>query len=504
MGGSGYMRAGRSSAAAIGAGSRDAWRRVAAMAVSVLIAVTLASPATAGAHVPRAAAAAPATGENDGASTTNAPSGAAAAVGYAVGPISDVSNGCPETGDVEEATDPARGYVYVAFEGCDHDNAIGFVRSADAGTSYSQPVALPGSKGGWDPSLAVAPDGTLYVAFMTTAAHHEYPIIDVSRDDGQTFTVENSLRPAQPGNWGDAEYIAVAPDGTLYVAWAYGPSKAKVRERCAAHGSCFSVSGDLNVVVQSSTDDASSFGPMAVVTPGYPDGGADEGAIAVQGDGQVDVLYQGYEVVRPKTLKLENGHEYFTSSVDEGRTWTTPAVVGAAAGENTISEWWNDGSIAADSGGDLYATWDTQSGQGAGATDAGWLSFSTDGGREWSAPVQAPSDQADVPHIMEVAGAGPGEAYVGWLSASNPSGYAEYLRTFAVSANGGAGGWLSPPQQVSSQFGDPNVAPGDTFGIATLSPTQLVLSWGSAVPGSGRTTSVFAAPVGVLAEADAP
>ncbi len=60
------------------------------------------------------------------------------------------------------------GYVYMAFEGCDHGDGIGFVRSTNAGTSYSPPVALPGSHGGWDPSLAVAPDGTLYVAFMNT------------------------------------------------------------------------------------------------------------------------------------------------------------------------------------------------------------------------------------------------------------------------------------------------------------------------------------------------
>jgi len=424
----------------------------------------------------------------------------ARAVGYSVGQITEVSSGCPETGDVSEAADPPRGDVYVAFEGCDHDNAIGFVRSTDAGAGYSEPVALPGSQGGWDPSVAVAPDGTLYVAFMNTADRREYPLIDVSHDQGRTFTVESSLQPQQAGNWGDAEYIAVAPDGTLYVAWAYGPSKSEVRERCAAHGSCFSVRGDLNVVVQSSSNDGTSFGPMSVVTPRYPDAGTDEGAIAVEGNGQVDVLYQGYEVVNPKTLKLENGHEYFTSSSDEGRTWSTPQAVGPGAGVTTIDEWWNDGSIAADPSGDLYATWDTQAGAGANGTDTGWLSFSTDGGREWSAPVQAPAEQGGVPHIMEVTGGPPGEAYVGWLTDSAPGGWAQYLRTFSVSEDGGAGGWLSAPQQISSRFGDPAVAPGDTFGIATLSPAELVLGWGSAVPGSHRETSVFAAPVSVLEE----
>jgi hypothetical protein len=41
------------------------------------------------------------------------------------------------------------------------------------------------------------------------------------------------------------------------------------------------------------------------------------------------------------------------------------------------------------------------------------------------------------------------------------------------------------------------VWPGDTFGIATLSPSQVVLSWGSATPSSAKKSDIFAAPVGV-------
>lgn len=103
-----------------------------------------------------------------------------------------------------------------------------------------------------------------------------------------------------------------------------------------------------------------------------------------------------------------------------------------------------------------------------------------------------------MPHITEVTGAGPGEAYVAWLSSSNPLGYALYLRTFSISADGGVGGWRSDAVRISRQFGNRKAFPGDTFGIATFTPTALALSWGSAVPGSGRETSVFAAPVAVL------
>jgi len=421
-------------------------------------------------------------------------------VRYSVGPISDVSIACPDTGDISEAVYPTRDYVYQEFEGCDHDNGIGFARSINAGDSYTQSVVLPDSGGGWDPWLAVAPDGTLYAGFMNTIDHRTYPVIDVSHDYGLTFEVEQSLRPVHSHNWGDADYLAVGSNGTLYVAWGYGPSTSDVRSKCSPNGSCWATNGDLNVVVQSSTNDAQTFTPMSVVNPGYPDGGADQGDVTVAPDGAIDVLYQGYAVVSRRTLELAHGQEYFTNSTDGGQTWSAPVEVGGSAGQMTINEWWNDLSIAADSSGDLYASWDTQGKVGSQKTDIGWVSFSNDGGKEWSAPVQATPDQKNVPHIMEVAGAGPGEAYVAWLSSSDPRGYALYLRTFAVGVDHGAGGWISDAVRISEQFGNPNVFPGDTFGIATLSPTALVISWGSAIPGSAGNTSVFAAPVRVLAK----
>lgn len=420
-----------------------------------------------------------------------------AGVSYSVGAISDVSLGCPGTGDISEAVDPTREYVYQEFEGCDHSNAIGFARSTNGGNSYTPPVALPGSVGGWDPWLAVGPDGILYAAFMNTIGSRTYPIIDVSHDFGGTFSVEQSLRPSRGGNWGDADYIAVSPKGTLYVAWDYGPSNAEINLRCSPTGSCWATNGDVNVAVQSSTDQAETFTPISIVNPGFPNGGADEGDVTIAPGGAIDVLYQGYEVVNPRTLKLGPGYEYFTTSHDGGRRWSTPVEVGASAGQITVNEWWNDGSIATDSAGDLYATWDTQGEVGGQGTDIGWVSFSRDGGREWSMPVQATPDQEDVPHIMEVTGGRPGQAYVAWVSSSNPSGYALYLRTFSISADG-VGGWLSDTAQISQQFGNRDTSPGDTFGIANFSPTALALSWGSAVPGSGRHASVFAAPVSVL------
>jgi hypothetical protein len=92
-----------------------------------------------------------------------------------------------------------------------------------------------------------------------------------------------------------------------------------------------------------------------------------------------------------------------------------------------------------------------------------------------------------VPHIVESAGGGSGIAYVGWLSDNQSAGYAQYLRTYEIGK-----GWLDAPAQISTQYGDPSVWPGDTFGISTMSPTQLALSWGSATP---STSEIYATTV---------
>src|SRR3954451_16099631 len=109
---------------------------------------------------------------------------------------------------------------------------------------------------------------------------------------------------------------------------------------------------------------------------------------------------------------MNPAHSYFTSSTDGGTTWSTPVQVGPGAGTMSLSEWWIDGDVAMDAGGNLYATWDTQ-GQN---DDVGGRSFSPAPGASWPDPVQPPADRLAVPHIMQVAGGSSGTAYVSWLS----------------------------------------------------------------------------------------
>jgi hypothetical protein len=414
---------------------------------------------------------------------------------YVIGPITNVSASCSgQNAEVEQAVDARLGYVYEIWMGC---RGIAFARSADGGRSFGTPIWVPGSVGSnvnaWDPAVAVAPDGTVYASFMIAKGSQWYPLVAASFDHGATFPQVSSLVPPDPKNWGDRDFIAVGPDGTVYVTWDYGPQRTSVTFICTTGGSCAFATGDLNVVIQKSTDRGKTWSPMSHISPGFPASGGDSAPLLVEPSGRIDVLYQGYQITNTTTYTMNPAYSYFTSSTDQGQTWSPPVRVGPRGGTMSLAEWWIDGDIAMDAGGNLYATWDTQgTSSGGTATDTGWLSFSTDHGQRWSAPVQAPADRLNVPHIMEATGAGPGVAYVGWLSDSNPQGYAQYLRAFSVTR-----GWLSGPVQVSAQFGDPSVWPGDTFGISALSAGQVALSWGSAIPATGKKSEIFAASVGV-------
>ena len=151
------------------------------------------------------------------------------------------------------------------------------------------------------------------------------------------------------------------------------------------------------------------------------------------------------------------------------------------------AEWWTDGDIGIDAGGNLYATWDTQSAPAA--TDTGWLSVSTDHGRTWSAPEQVAGQRHDVPHITEVVGGPAGFAYIAWMTDCCGRGYATYVRAFRIGA-----GWVTRALRVSDGLGDPGVYPGDTFGLSSWAVGRVVLSWGSAVE-PGTTAEVYAASV---------
>ena len=410
---------------------------------------------------------------------------------YQVGTISQISNGCTGASrEVEQAVDTTNGnYVYEAWMGC---GGIGFARSTDGGNTFSVPFRIHGSSGAWDPTIAVAPNGNLYVAFNTKSQTQQYPVVVTSFDHGASFPQSTSLLPPNNGNWGDRVFLAAGPDGTVYATWDYGPDASLVKLLCTKGGSCSYSTGDLNAVMQKSTDNGLTFGPMTYVSPNYPAGGALAAPMVVEPDGQIDTYYMHQNVVNTQTDTLAPGNGLFTDSLDGGQSWSTPLNLAGTVGTTALRTWWVDSAIASDTAGNLYTVFDTQGKNSNGSkNDIGWLSYSTDHGKTWSAPIQAIPDILNVPHIMAVAGGSSNIAYVAWLSPSDSRGYALYLRTYSITS-----GWLSDPVTISAQFGSSTIWPGDTFGISTMGTNSLMLSWGSAVGGS-MTSSIFAAPVQV-------
>ena len=83
-----------------------------------------------------------------------------------------------------------------------------------------------------------------------------------------------------------------------------------------------------------------------------------------------------------------------------------------------------------------------------------------------------------------------------WQVDTSPQGYATHLRQYSVNR-----GWLGPAIQVSQQYGDPRVWPGDTFGLSALPggdhtypATRVAVSWGSG-PDPQTDSQIYAATV---------
>jgi len=404
-------------------------------------------------------------------------------------PATRISRPCRgQSTSPQEAADSTGHHVYVVWEGC---HGIGFARSASGGARFRRPVRLPASSGAFDPAVAVAPNGTVYAVFMKQTAHHQFPVVVASFDHGRSFPQVARLIPVQLGNFGGRPFIAAGTDGAVYLTWDYGPSATEVSYICTRHGGgCGFKAGDLNIVLQKSNDFGLRWGPMAVISPGYPASGADSAPMLVEPDGTIDMEYQDFSVTNAATLTLGAAHNFYTSSSDGGTTWWAPVRVGPRWASMAPREWWIDGSIARDTGGNLYVTWDSQ----RKGHDVGWLSFSTNGGGTWSPPVRVTADRDNDPHIVEVAGGFRGTAYVAWLSDSPACGYRLRVRTFSLYS--GRSGRLSRPVRAAARCGRRHVWPGGIFGIAALPPQdlangtwQLAVSWGSAVARRHRPPS---------------
>lgn len=169
------------------------------------------------------------------------------------------------------------------------------------------------------PSVAVAGDGAVYVAWSARAGggHGNTLYVSASRDGGRSFLppsrVNDDRAPAAHG----MDSLAVAPDGRVYVAWLDGRNVAPPAhgQPGTGHGGAES---NREVYFSFSSDGGRTFSPnKRVAAEACP---CCKTALAATADGRV---YVGWRQVLPGDFR----HIALASSPDGGRTFTEPVVV---------------------------------------------------------------------------------------------------------------------------------------------------------------------------------
>lgn len=217
-------------------------------------------------------------------------------------------------------------------------SALRHVRSTDGGRTWTAPVTV--TDGGEDfgshnfHALHVAPDGTIYVAWLDGRLGRSATFLTHSTDGGRTWAPNVRVGSGESCPCCRTA-IAAAGDGTVYVAW-----------REVAQGNV------RDVVVARSTDRGTTWSEPRRV---HDDGWVFEGcphagpALQVDADGRLHAAWW--------TGKAGAAGVYYASSNDGARTFGTPVALGTAefskpahvqlalAGERDVVAAWDDGTL---------------------------------------------------------------------------------------------------------------------------------------------------------------
>jgi hypothetical protein len=173
---------------------------------------------------------------------------------------------------------------------------------------------------GDQPSLAVAPDGAVYVLWTARVSagekHGTGIYLSVSNDHGQSFPrqvkVNDDTGPTDHG----MHSLAVAKDGRIYAAWLDERNVREPRHSTKAEGHHMESNRDLYFAY--SSDGGRTFSPnRKVASEACP---CCKTALAVATDG---TLYAGWRQVLPGSFR----HIAVASSTDGGTSFSSPVIV---------------------------------------------------------------------------------------------------------------------------------------------------------------------------------
>jgi hypothetical protein len=246
----------------------------------------------------------------------------------AAGPFRAVQVSAPGIDAAEPATAAAPdGTFYVAWVNHDAKQAdVMLTQFASDGTMRGSPVRVNQQAGiatawrGDQPSLAVAPNGSVYVVWTArvgSAGEHGTDLyLSVSNDGGQSFAGEVKINDDKaPSDYG-MHSLAVANDGRIYVGWLDERNVHQPQPSMKAEGHHMESNRDLFVAY--STDGGRTFSAnRRVATEACP---CCKTSLAVAPDG---TLYAGWRQVLPGNFR----HIAVASSKDGGTSFSSPVIV---------------------------------------------------------------------------------------------------------------------------------------------------------------------------------
>ncbi|HWP10487.1 MAG TPA: sialidase family protein [Ramlibacter sp.] len=204
------------------------------------------------------------------------------------------------------------GALYAAWT--EYDGPLWLSRSHDGGRSFSRPAQVAAHAGAHParaPSLALGPDGALYLAW--TVGDNDAADIHVAKstDGGRSFGSPQQVAPSK--SYSDAPKLAVDSTGVVHLVYA------------ESSGGPFAL---YHVRYTRSTDGTRTFEPPRDISQPMPDAfaGASFPSLSIDAQGRLYVLWELYQDARqpPRGLALSVSH-------DGGSTFTHPVVVPGSA-----------------------------------------------------------------------------------------------------------------------------------------------------------------------------
>lgn len=383
--------------------------------------------------------------------------------------------------EVEQLYSPAN---HVLYEVWIANYSIGFAYSTDHGATFLGQMVVPGSQYfnhttvySWDPSIALFPNGTIAVAFMHEFSNFSIsPVVDLSFNGGATFPVSSVVNPVNSSSFSDRDFIAVSPNGTMYVTWNYAPNGSMVGYMCPPSASCYYTTGDFNGLIAHSSDLGKTWSKPSVFSPYYPYGGMVAAPIVISPNGTIMILYEDYNM--SASHQVGKGYNYFIQSSNGGINWTRRVMIGPSpAAYLPGTDWWIDGAISLGSGGQIYTSYDVT----FRGIDVPYLSYSLNGGSSWNT-VKVTGSTTNYDHLIQPAAGPNGTVLLGWVTNSSLKGLAPFVRVFSTVT----GTFLTPVEKMSDFYGSNYAWGGDTIGISMMPGNTAAMSWGSLRPGTGN------------------